>query len=363
MTQQAGAAKAGGAQDARLGMTPQAGAERAGGADDARLGMAPQAGAAEAGGAQDARLGMAPQAGAARWRDLLGDLALALALAGAPFALYAARQLLAVPEAFLFDLRFVLGRLGALDLGQQAAALAENVSTLFAQDGWLMLGLLGLFALRPARRAGLALLFTWLPILLLGRTTALHSLGFYYLIPLLPWAGVGIAAFAAREKEREREKGGRALRLAGWAAAAMVLGGTLWSDARGVREGFATAIDPFLLNAGDAQAAADWLTAQRDPDELALASPALAWLLPGQAADFQMALAYAGQATPHIPPDLPRDRYAYSPHPDRARYVVVDNLTRNWGVVHLPGLGALLAEVETWPLVFQAGEIAVYHRP
>jgi hypothetical protein len=42
---------------------------------------------------------------------------------------------------------------------------------------------------------------------------------------------------------------------------------------------------------------------------------------------------------------------------------VVDNLTRNWGVVHMPGLGALLREVEQWPLVFQAGEIIVYQRP
>jgi len=316
-------------------------------AEDARLGMTARAGGATAGGRVLRHYGL--------------DAALALAVAVAPFGLYALRQLLVVPEAFLFDLRFVLGRLGALSLGQQAAALAENVSVLAAQEGWLMLGLLGLFALRPARRAGLALLFTLLPILLLGRTTALYSLGFYYLIPLLPWAGVGIAALA--EREREKERGARALRLALGVAVVVVLGGTLWSDVRGVREGFATAIDPFLLDAGDARAAADYLAEHRAPDELVLASPALAWLLPGEAADFQMALAYAGQATPHIPPSLPPERYAYSPHPDRARYVVVDNLTRNWSVVHMLGLGALLNEVEQWPVVFQAGEIAVYARP
>ena len=97
-----------------------------------------------------------------------------------------------------------------------------------------------------------------------------------------------------REKERERENGARALRLALWAVAAVVLGGTLWSNVRGVREGFTTAIDPFLLDMGNAQAAADFLAERRAPDELVLASPALAWLLPGEAADFQMALAYAG---------------------------------------------------------------------
>jgi hypothetical protein len=76
-----------------------------------------------------------------------------------------------------------------------------------------------------------------------------------------------------------------------------------------------------------------------------------------------MALAAAGQAAPHVPPNLPRQRYAFDPRFERARYVIVDNLWRNWGVFHAPGLAARLAEVETWPAVFRAGEIVVYQRP
>jgi hypothetical protein len=130
-----------------------------------------------------------------------------------------------------------------------------------------------------------------------------------------------------------------------------------------VRAGFPTSIDPFLLAPGEARAAAAYVAGRRAPGDLVVASPALAWLLPGETADFQMALAYTGTAMPHVPADLPRERYRFDPSFERARFVIVDPLWRNWGVFHVAGLAARLEAVERWPVGFQAGGITVYARP
>jgi len=282
-----------------------------------------------------------------------------LLLAAAPFGLYALAQLLTVPEAFGFDLRFTLGRVTALPLPAQAATLGGNLAFLLGQDGVWALGLLGLAALRPARVAGLALLFAFIPLALLGRTTALYSLSYYYLIPLMPLAALGAAAGLRALLGAAAGPPRAALGLMLAVLAAALLGQGLGH----VRAGFPTAIDPFLLRPADARAAAAYVAAQRAPGDLALASPGLAWLLPGEAADFQMALAYAGQATPHVPANLPRERYRFDPSFERARFVVVDPLWRNWGLYHAAGLSARLAEVEQWPVGLRAGEIVVYVRP
>jgi hypothetical protein len=297
-------------------------------------------------------------------RSRLRVLAPVLLAALAPAALYVLVQALTVPAAFAFDLRFTLGRLGALSPAAQAANIGHNLATLAAQDGVLALGLLGLFALRPARLAGLALLFGLVPLVLLGRTTALYSLSYYYLVPLLPFAALGAAALLrALLGWAAPPLAPAALRAALWAFLAVLGLGMLGLELGQVRAGFATAIDPFLLAPADARAAAAFVAARRAPGDLVLASPGLAWLLPGETADFQMALAYTGSPTPHVPADLPRERYRFDPSPGRARFVVVDPLWRNWGRFNVAGLPRLLAEVEQWPVAFQSGEITVYARP
>jgi hypothetical protein len=65
----------------------------------------------------------------------------------------------------------------------------------------------------------------------------------------------------------------------------------------------------------------------------------------------------------HFPADVPADRFAFDPRYRSARFVVVDNLWRNWGAVHIPGVLRMLREVETWPLAFEAGAVQVYRNP
>jgi hypothetical protein len=330
-------------------------------------------------------------------RDLLWCLPLALL----PFGVYGAIMLLAVPNAFLFDLRFIFFRLNQLPLHEQLNTLALNYTILIAQDSWMLLGLIGLFMLRPlhagdfyfektqrglpnprarpefgnpgrARPALFSLLFFLLPIVLLGRTNALYSLTFYYMIPLLPFVCLGVAVFiesAASYLFRiAREMfAGRAMRVGAYTLAALLIVAPFFTSTllslNQVNDRFQTAIDPFLIDPASARDVAVYINAQVEPDDVVIASPALAWLLQANVADFQMSIASTGQATAHIPAGLPADRFAFDADYHHARFVVVDNLWRNWAVHNIAGIAEMMQTVAQWPLVFESGEIEVYQNP
>jgi hypothetical protein len=98
-------------------------------------------------------------------------------------------------------------------------------------------------------------------------------------------------------------------------------------------------------------------------DDLVVASPAIAWLLQARAADMQMPIAYRGQATPHLPDDIPPERWAFDPSVERARYVIVDNLWCAWAVPNVPGVIAMQQKVIIWQCVWQSGAVGVYQDP
>lgn len=289
-----------------------------------------------------------------------------LLLALPPFV-YAAAMLLTAPEAFWFDLSFTLSRLGGVAPGQQVRTLAENYTLLLLQDSWWIAGLIGLFLLAGRLRA-MALIFLLLPLLVLGRSEALYGLSTYYAIPLLPFVALGVGALlrkgipavVARLESGMPRPG--ALALTGLLLGTPLLISTLLTAQR-VQGTMQTAIDPFLVAGREARAAAAYANARMAPGELVLASPAVAWLIEGQAADFQMASAASARATPHLPPDLPPERWAFDPRFRRARFVIVDDLWRNWAAVHVQGVREMLEEVEAWPLQLEVGRVQVYERP
>ncbi len=305
---------------------------------------------------------------ARRWKDALW----AAPLAALPLSLYAALMLITAPRAFLFDAHHTLFRLNTLTLPQQLAALADNAAVLLTQEPWFAAGLFGLFLFRPARLRWLSLLLCLLPLIQLGRTAALYSLSFYYLIPFLPFVALGVAALAHHGAEfgvgalapvlrvEARTPNWRMLIIGALVAAPFVA--SVKDTLDQVEQGFVTAIDPFLIDPADARAAARFINHSVAEEEVVIASPAMAWLIHARAADFQMAVAADGHAAVHLPASLPVDRFAFDPRLSRARFVVVDNLWRNWAAVHVPAVAEMIHEVETWPLVFQAGEIEVYQR-
>jgi hypothetical protein len=74
-------------------------------------------------------------------------------------------------------------------------------------------------------------------------------------------------------------------------------------------------------------------------------------------------VAAAGQETALLPGNIPADLFAFDPRYTQARFVVVNNLWRNWGMWEIVGVSDMLHQVQAWPLVFEAGEIEVYANP
>jgi hypothetical protein len=258
--------------------------------------------------------------------------------------------------------------------------LAANYTVLITQDQWLALAVVGLFLLRPMRLQLLAWLLLGTPIVLLGRTEALYHLSFYYLIPLLPLISLGVAVLLRRGVPYAVHHLHRALahifRL--WLPDQLLLGlaslviltltatpflMTTVNLVRQMHDRFTTPIDPFLIDPKFARYVARFVNAQTTDNDLVVASPGLAWMVQANTADFQMAVAFTGQATPHLPANLPPERFAYSPDYRQARFVVVDNLWHTWAVFNVNGVAQMLETIKSWRISFQSGNITVYCNP
>ena len=308
-----------------------------------------------------------------RRRDVLWSAV----LAGLPFALYALWMLAAAPDAFVYDLRFTFSRLGAMPPGEQLWNIVLQYTTLISQDFWMLAGVIGLFLLRPPQLRTVGVLLFFVPLVLMARSAALHNLSFYYMIPLLPLVALGVAGLLVEGvphlwrtiyaevgtviKPRRLAWGIVGLAMLFLIVSPFVVTLALTFD--NVRGHYQTEIDPFLVNPADVRAAAEYVNARIVPGDLVIASPPVGWLLNGQVADFQMVIAARGQDTPHLPGDLPMERWVFDPDTYQARFVIMDNLWDNWGVWNIPGLQAMMAEVEQWPQVFVSGALWVYANP
>jgi 4-amino-4-deoxy-L-arabinose transferase-like glycosyltransferase len=314
---------------------------------------------------------------ARRPRDLLWSLP----VVAAPFGVYAGVMLLSAPESFLFDLQHTLLRLDRLTLAQQLSTLARNYTIVLSQDFWMPLGLAGLFLLCPVRLRWICLGMLLVPILVMGRTVALFSLSFYYITPLLPFFTLGVAVliregvpYIWRTALDVLDQGATvdwqrriAPYVAGGIAVLIVLtpfATALTMTLKDVRTRFPTVIDPFLIDAENLRQAVDYVNARVDDSDLVVASPGVAWAVEAHTADYQMAVILMGQGTVDLPVDIPAERFNFDPTYTGARFVIVDNLWRNWAAFHMPPVTRMLLDIEqNWPLVFQAGAMEVYQNP
>lgn len=305
-----------------------------------------------------------------------------------PFICYAGTIASHNPATFWFDARYTFFLVTKLSWKQQLDILTTNLAMLTWQHSWISLGMLGLFWLRPRRFQWLVLLLFWTPLLVLGRTVALFNLSFYYLIPLLPFIALGVATLfyqggplvwrtlyislllatkplAWRRIKRLRRQ------LLSLTATLMTIAlmvtpfliNLRWLE-HNVRHEFPTDIKPFLLNPDDSRQAVSFVNQRVAADDLVIASPGLAWLIESHAADFQMSAAAVGRETVHLPANVPAERFLFNPHYKQAKFVVVDNLWRNWAVWNIAGVPEMLDDLEgSWPRIFQAGDIEVYCNP
>lgn len=296
-----------------------------------------------------------------RWRAL----PLALIISIVPAALVLLVQLIYAPAALMTDLAFIFGRLRAnATLTEQLAMIGQNVRMVILSDGWWLAGLVGLVALRPSQLRTPALLMCLIPLLSQARTAQLYSLSLYYLIPFMAFIPLGLGALIEFGAERIRPMfGPLAAGLTAMLCLALLVNEPLRFQLQAVHTGFPTAIDPVLVHPQHAREVAEFINARIQPDEVVIASPPVGWMIHANAADFQMMIAYGGVGTPHLPVDLPRDRWVFDPSLANARFVVTDPPWFNWGVLHVPGLDDALEEIQTWPVVFTRGDLTVYEHP
>ncbi len=321
------------------------------------------------------------------WRHLLWWVPICLA----PIGLYALSVALRSPDTFSVDLRFILALMSAVPWWAQLSLIVLNIGTLILTEAWWVPALIGLVLLSP-KRAGLYLqLMLLVPLVLLGRSAGLAGLRLYSIIPLFPLLAIGVASLLwtgvpwllslSREAIVEqlnrwpwftRSMAGNwfRMRLGMLGSSAvmflLVLGPLLISTIQllgEVQEGFGRGNSWAYVAVGPARAAADYVNQRAAETDLVLASPAIAWALDGQAADFQQVLAYSGQAAIDYPADLPKSRFAYEVSLQRAAYVIVDPIWTEWGAVHLRAVDEMLEQLDSWPVVWQAGEVVVRANP
>ncbi|MBN1681513.1 MAG: glycosyltransferase family 39 protein [Anaerolineae bacterium] len=323
-----------------------------------------------------------------RWRDLLWSLPL-MAL---PFAIYTLIGTLLWGDDFLFDLNFLLFRVGEIPPIAIPALIPLNFFAVFSTDPWFAPALAGLFLLQPARLRRLCLALYILALAGVARTVSLSEIAHYYISPLTPFVAIGMAAFAwyALPVALTVCREGFETLFARWhwlpdshpwlRTRSLNLGTALgvflvvispflmtgWTAVYRATHDFTTPVDAIITDPDDARAAAAYINANIQPDDVVITSPVIAWLIDGHVADFQMALAADGRPTKHFPDDIPARRFSFDARFSNARFVIIDNMWRNWAVLNIEDLEDIIDEIEdggSWPLVFESGDVSVYRNP
>ena len=319
------------------------------------------------------------------------DLAIGMPLFMAPVLLYAAWMLLRAPDAFWFDLRYIASRLSAIPWWAQLPLVIYNFGTLILTDPWWAPALIGLLLARPRRWRLLQLAMFLLPLILLGRSSGLAGLRLYSISPLFPFIGLGTANLlwigVPWILAIAREAIAHQLRKIRWCT---IEGAGAWVNKRLTALGsagllFLVVLSPIIVSTFElvtrvrtdfkpengwaylpveqAKRAAAFVNRSMGADEFVVASPALAWALEPQTADFQQSLAYRGEPSLDYPPDVPLDRFEFEADYEQAGMAVVDSIWREWAAVHLIGVSEMLRQIEMWPVLWEEGEIRVHQNP
>lgn len=287
-------------------------------------------------------------------------------------------------QAFLDDLAFTLSRVGGSPL-EQIARIVLLYPAVLEWDVWLLAGGLGLFLIPQRRQRALALLLFYGSLLLTVRAGAASGLASYLLIPLFPFAALGLAVLLSRVipwliREFEDDfdaalrgstiwpQGWRVIRPIGVGLAVFVI--ALSPLVAMLAEGLfldyrlsTVHLAGTLADPAKAEKVANFINANTSADDVVLASPGILWLFHARVADFQQAVAITGHKTQHYPAGLPRGRFLFDCSLENADFVVLDPLWRGWASQMMPEVAQMVAEVETWPLALKAGDFEVYRNP
>jgi len=218
-------------------------------------------------------------------------------------------------------------------------------------------------------------------------------LGYHYVVPLLPWTSVGLAAFLVwafprlvAELERiynllfDRlpwvnilDNWYRKLRRPGqvlfvglllfWIIISPFI--AMLAQARLAPGRTFPEMEQVTVRAiPEAEAAVAFVNQQVTPDELVLAPPHIAWMVNSRRADYQQAAVCAGGGAINYPEDLDMNRFLFDCSVQNASYVLIWDGWREWTAQRMPDVEDIYLTIETWwPVAFEQGEWRVYANP
>lgn len=310
-------------------------------------------------------------------------------IAIAPSAIYFAWYYIHAPDQVALEMN-IIALYGAKNWSAQLLGVIFDYASFVAWDVWILLGIVGLFMIANARVRIIALAILTLVLFNVLRAFGAADLGMHRVLGVLPFLAIGVfifirAAFVFVLQYVASDFDVSLMRL-GWRPTIMprlrrwvqllvvplivffILVSPLMvaviSDLVGLVEGASTRIDYVLARKpSDTLATIDYLNANIQPNHLVIASPQVGWAIDAKVAEYMQTLSLEGYPTTHYPILLTRERLMFDCSLEQARFVVVDNFWRRWGVQANPALQKLIDRVSQWPIAFQRGEYTVYRNP
>lgn len=281
-----------------------------------------------------------------------------------PFALFSIIEIVQQPDIFIHDLTYTLSRTGGLPLTVQLENLLKNFQILLTETWWMPLGIMGCLFITPRYFRWIVIIMLILPIMISGRTIALYNLSAYYMIPFLPFVPIGISAlliFVAKLFNVLLPSKKEHILTCLLAIIFITSFSNLWS---GIQSGFVLGIEQFLIDKYEANQLQQFLIDYTKSPDIIISSPTLAWVFDAHVTDYQLSSLSSQVDGVHFPATLYPERFAFDVNYRNATYAIVDNLWRDWGVIHMPIVNDMLTDIQqNWELIYQSVTLQVYKNP
>ncbi len=269
-----------------------------------------------------------------------------------------------------------------------------NFGELIRRESWVVIGIIGLFLLPENRARTMIWFIVGITLFLVIRTITPVGRGLHYLVEVFPYLAIGLGVFFTRALDTMFAQLTRLVtqiearysllvrskfvsvpwkyfrKIAVVVPIILVLvNPVLWMFLADLAQ-FSYGSE-FLFTGNDDLSLSpeeninhivNYLRNTVGPDDLTLASPQIAWAVPGKKADFMQAMIVEGK----YPTDwaqIVEGRLAYDCRLQSSTFVILDPLARDFAVRAVPGMAEVIKEVETWPLVFSSGRVDVYRNP
>jgi len=303
-----------------------------------------------------------------------------------PFIIYSVIMLLMHPNAFIFDFRFIFGRVNN-NFRNQIVFLFLNIYELFIKDSWIIFGLLGLFLIKNKNFGFFSFLYFFIPFVFSARHSSMTGLSYYYFIPFFSIIIIGVTGFTQyffvkiktlfeeffqrsinKYKPRflkiDQENTGKLARYSSALLLSVFLAPTLIfslnKTLHDLNNELITPMSPVMVNFSEAKSASEFINNRVTSEELVIGSPAVAWMINSNRVDFQISTAFNGKASIHLPENIPSDRFLYNSDYHIAKFIIIDNIWTNYAIYNNFYIQEMFEEIEKWPVVWSGGQVRVY---